>query len=81
MSTAVDTDRGLLINTVAWLFTGLAIVTVSLKLFTRSKTVKLLGWDDIFIFLSMVSSFPDQEQYADANRRVVSLQQHLSPTL
>lgn len=62
MSTPIDVneDRGVLINTVAWLFTGIAIVTVSLKLFARTQTVKLLGWDDFFIFLSMVGRLVEQ---------------------
>jgi hypothetical protein len=41
------------INVCAWVFTGIAIGTVFLKLTTRAH-VKKLGWDDFFIFLSLV---------------------------
>jgi hypothetical protein len=41
------------INICAWVFTGIAIGTVLLKLTTRAQ-VKKLGWDDFFIFLSLV---------------------------
>jgi hypothetical protein len=41
------------INICAWVFTGIAIGTVLLKLTTRAH-VKKLGWDDFFIFLSLV---------------------------
>jgi hypothetical protein len=40
---------------VAWVFTGIAIATVALKLFARAHIVKVVGWDDFFIFLSLVS--------------------------
>lgn len=48
-------DRGREVNVVAWLFTGIAIAAVALKLFTRSQIVKVVGLDDFFIFLSLVS--------------------------
>jgi hypothetical protein len=41
---------------VAWVTTGLAILTVSIKLFARVKLVRVIGWDDFFIFLSLVQS-------------------------
>lgn len=41
---------------VAWVMTGLAICTVAFKLFARVKVVKIIGWDDFFIILSLVSS-------------------------
>lgn len=47
-------NRGAEINLFAWLFTGTAIVTVFLKLFARSQIVKRIGWDDFFIFFSLV---------------------------
>lgn len=40
---------------VAWVMTGLAICTVAFKLFARVKVVKIIGWDDFFIILSLVS--------------------------
>jgi hypothetical protein len=43
-------------------FTGIAIVTVSMKLFARSQIVKQLGWDDFFIFLSMVRTLSNQSR-------------------
>lgn len=81
MSTTVDmsADQGVLINTVAWLFTGIAIVAVSLKLFTRSQTVKILDWDDFFIFLSMVRSLSISWRVANETRYAALLLHRLSP--
>lgn len=44
-------------NVIGWFFTGVAIAAVSLKLFARIGS-KRFGWDDFFIFLSMVWSTP-----------------------
>ena len=41
------------INVIGWVFTGVAIAAVSLKIFTRMES-KRAGWDDFFIFFSMV---------------------------
>jgi len=49
-------NRGAGVNVIAWVFTGIAIVTVFLKLFTRSRITKTLGWDDVFIFISLAFS-------------------------
>lgn len=49
-------SRGVEINVIGWVFTGIAIATVGLKLFTRGRIAKTLGWDDFFIFFSMVST-------------------------
>lgn len=54
-----DTDvdhsesRAAEINAIGWVFTGVAIAAVSLKLFARIES-KRFGWDDFFIFLSLV---------------------------
>jgi hypothetical protein len=48
-------SRGAEVNVIAWVFTGIAIATVSLKLFARVQTSNRLGWDDFFIFFSLVS--------------------------
>ncbi|KAK9788262.1 putative Integral membrane protein [Seiridium cardinale] len=50
---AVD-DRGPELLAITWVFTGLAIIVVALKLFTRQRFLQGLGWDDFFIFLSLV---------------------------
>lgn len=50
-----DETRALQINLIGWIFTGVAIVSVTLKLFTRAEIVKKLDWDDLFILFSMVS--------------------------
>jgi hypothetical protein len=42
---------------VAWVMTGAAIFTVGVKLFARVKIVQVVGWDDFFIFLSLVRHF------------------------
>ncbi|KAF1814598.1 hypothetical protein P152DRAFT_280903 [Eremomyces bilateralis CBS 781.70] len=49
-------SRGMTVNIIAWVFTGIAIATVFLKLFARSQITKRLGWDDFFIFLSLALS-------------------------
>ncbi|RAO64996.1 uncharacterized protein BHQ10_001008 [Talaromyces amestolkiae] len=46
-------SRGVEINVIGWVFTGIAIATVGLKLFARGHMAKNLGWDDFFIFFSM----------------------------
>ncbi|KAL2840657.1 hypothetical protein BJY01DRAFT_249877 [Aspergillus pseudoustus] len=40
------------VNVVAWVFTGIAIATVALKLAAR-QIVNRVGWDDFFIFFSL----------------------------
>lgn len=54
-NTNVDYDetRAVDINAVGWAFTGIAIAAVFLKIFTRVES-KRAGWDDFFIFFSMV---------------------------
>jgi hypothetical protein len=47
-------SRGTEVNVIAWVFTSIAIATVFLKLFARAQTAKRLGWDDFFIFASLV---------------------------
>ena len=49
-----DESRGVEINVIGWVFTGIAIATVGLKLFARGHIANKLGWDDFFIFFSMV---------------------------
>jgi hypothetical protein len=46
-------SRAVEINVVGWVFTGIGIATVILKI-TARQIVKKLGWDDFFIFFSMV---------------------------
>ncbi|KAF3385187.1 hypothetical protein F1880_001821 [Penicillium rolfsii] len=50
-----DETRAVDINVVGWVFTGIAIAAVSLKIFTRVES-KRAGWDDFFIFFSMALS-------------------------
>ncbi|KAB8272860.1 hypothetical protein BDV30DRAFT_227064 [Aspergillus minisclerotigenes] len=53
-----DTDvdfsesRAVEINVVGWVFTGVAIAAVSLKVFSRMES-KRAGWDDVLIFFSL----------------------------
>ena len=47
-------DRGPELLVISWVFTGLALVTVALKVFYRAHVLKL-GWDDFFILFSLVS--------------------------
>jgi hypothetical protein len=43
------------LHAVGWVFTGIAIVAGVLKLFARMETARRVGWDDFFIFFSVVS--------------------------
>ncbi|KAF4766628.1 hypothetical protein HAV15_010938 [Penicillium sp. str.  len=43
------------INAIGWVFTGIAIAAVSLKLLARLDS-KRFGWDDFFIFFSLALS-------------------------
>jgi hypothetical protein len=49
-------SRGTEINAIAWVFTGIAITAVFLKLYARTQIHKRLCWDDFFIFFSMILS-------------------------
>lgn len=39
---------------VAWVTTSAALITVAIKIFTRLRVVKVIGWDDFFVVFSMV---------------------------
>ena len=56
MSTIVEAndDRQKEVLIVAWVTTGAALVTVAIKIFTRLRIVRVIGWDDFFIVFSMV---------------------------
>ena len=41
---------------IAWIFTGMAILTVTTKLFTTVVIFQRPGWDDLLILLSLVGS-------------------------
>ncbi|KAJ5171339.1 uncharacterized protein N7500_004122 [Penicillium coprophilum] len=47
--------RAMEINAIGWVFTGISIAAVSLKLFARIDS-KRFGWDDFFIVLSLALS-------------------------
>jgi len=55
MDVDFNESRQVEIHLVAWICTAIALVVVALKLFARARIVKIIGWDDFFIFLSMVS--------------------------
>ncbi|KAF4634480.1 hypothetical protein G7Y89_g3626 [Cudoniella acicularis] len=70
-SQAVDLseNRSTEIIVVAWVFTGIAIATVALKLFSRAQIVKVIDWDDFFIFFVCGAfSFPNVSIAIPANR-------------
>ncbi|KAF1947987.1 hypothetical protein EJ02DRAFT_429732 [Clathrospora elynae] len=58
MATSVDSteSRQTEVLVVAWVMTGAAIITVGIKLFARAKIVQVVGWDDFFVFLSLILS-------------------------
>jgi hypothetical protein len=41
---------------IAWIFTGMAIITVLTKLFTTVVIFRRPGWDDLLILLSLIGS-------------------------
>lgn len=49
-------SRAVEVNVVGWVFTGIAIATVGLKV-TARHMVRRLGWDDFFIFFSTVCPY------------------------
>jgi hypothetical protein len=51
-----NASRGAAANITAWVSTGIGIAIVFLKLFTRTRITKITGWDDIFIFVSLVGT-------------------------
>jgi hypothetical protein len=53
----LDENRQDEVLVVAWVTTGVAIITVAVKLFTRAQIVKVIGWDDVFIVFSLVCCF------------------------
>ncbi|KAK1144215.1 hypothetical protein N8T08_005628 [Aspergillus melleus] len=58
LNTDVDfsESRSTKIHLIGWFFTGIAIVTVLLKLVSRVGVAKKAGWDDFFIFFSLALS-------------------------
>jgi hypothetical protein len=50
---------------VAWVTTGAAILTVGIKLFARAKIIHVIGWDDFFIFLSLVRFCPTRSAVSE----------------
>lgn len=54
---SIHDDRGSELLAIIWIFTVLAVITVSLKIFTRAQILHALGVDDIFIFISLVKFF------------------------
>jgi hypothetical protein len=65
-------SRGVEINVIGWVFTGIAIATVGLKLFARGHLSNNLGWDDFFIFFSMVSTV-SRKHLTTTNRSIQGL--------
>jgi hypothetical protein len=47
-------DRQREVIIVAWVTTGAALMTVAIKIFTRLRIIRVIGWDDFFIVFSMV---------------------------
>lgn len=49
-----DQDRGPSIEVTIWVFTSIALVTVSLRIFGRVSLTSNIGWDDFWIVVAMV---------------------------
>jgi len=50
-----DVDKGPMVLALVTVSTGLALLTVALRLFVRITVVKSVGWDDHAIVVSAVS--------------------------
>ncbi|KAM5353596.1 hypothetical protein ACJ41O_000246 [Fusarium nematophilum] len=56
-ATDIPTDsKQTQLSLVAWIFTGMAILTVATKLFTTTVVFRRPGWDDLMILLSLIGS-------------------------
>ncbi|KAI2851435.1 hypothetical protein CBS12448_8518 [Aspergillus niger] len=49
-------DKGPQITAVSWSFGGVAIIVVTIRLYTRLILTRKAGWDDFFIVLSLLSA-------------------------
>ncbi|KAF3158061.1 hypothetical protein TWF788_005079 [Orbilia oligospora] len=49
--------RGPKLLSIATVFTSLAFLTVALRVYTRARLTRYMGWDDWFIMLAMAASF------------------------
>ncbi|KAF2134806.1 hypothetical protein P153DRAFT_329534 [Dothidotthia symphoricarpi CBS 119687] len=49
-------SRQIEVIVIAWVMTGAAIFAVAVKLFTRVRIVRVVGWDDVFIVFSLILS-------------------------
>ncbi|GLA52313.1 hypothetical protein AnigIFM63604_009162 [Aspergillus niger] len=49
-------DKGPQITAVSWSFGGVAIIVVTIRLYTRLILTRKTGWDDFFIVLSLLSA-------------------------
>jgi hypothetical protein len=56
-------SRGPDVNITAWVSTGIGIGVVFLKLFTRTRITRITGWDDLFIFFSLVRAIAEHIQF------------------
>ena len=52
----VNKGSGILIS--SWIEAAIGLVAVALRMYTRSKTIRNVGWDDWTMVLAMVSSSP-----------------------
>lgn len=50
----MSTDRGYVIEAVSWVLFALSFVLVFLRIWTRTRIIRSLGWDDALICLAMV---------------------------
>ena len=51
-----DQNLGPIINSVNWLFTTLATISVGLRLYGRARLTHNLGWDDFWTVVAVVST-------------------------
>ncbi|KAK6335741.1 hypothetical protein TWF730_003119 [Orbilia blumenaviensis] len=50
-------SRGPRLLSITTVFTTLALITVTLRIYTRARITRYMGWDDWFIMLAMAASF------------------------
>ena len=59
-----EQNRGVTAIGIASVLVGIAIVTVSLRLYIRKYVLNSMGWDDYTIAASLVSTAPEEGEWS-----------------
>ena len=63
-----DEDRGYTLLVVTWVECTISILLVTLRMFSRAKIIRKVGWDDWFMCISLVSNKPTHSLIRIVNR-------------